>query len=171
MNPTIQTMMERRSIRKYTDQPVTDETMQELYKVIEGTQSWGNTQCWEIVNVQDESLRKQLQTTVPSKNPSYKAIADAPKLLALCARKGRSGYIEDNIDSKHGDWYMYDLGLMTQNLCLAAHSLGLGTVVVGWYDIAAAESILSCPDDVELVNLIPMGYRAQKGHVPPISLL
>lgn len=167
MNPTIQTMMDRRSIRKYTDQSVADETMQGLYKVIEGTQSWGNTQCWEIVDVQDENVRKQLQTTVPSKNPSSKAIADAPKLLALCARKGRSGYIEDKIANKHGDWYMYDLGLMTQNLCLAAHSLGLGTVVVGWYDIDAAERILNCPDDVELVTLIPMGYRAQKGHVPP----
>ena len=91
MNPTIETMMERRTIRKYTDQPVTDETMQELYKVIEGTQSWGNTQCWEIVDVQDEKLRKQLQATLPSMNPSYKAIAAAPKLLAVCARKGRSG--------------------------------------------------------------------------------
>ena len=166
MNPTIQTMMDRRSIRKFTDQPVTDETMQELYKVIEGTQSWGNTQCWEIIDVQAESIRKQLQATVPSKNPSYRAIANAPKLLVVCARKGRSGYIEDKIDGKHGDWYMYDLGLMTQNLCLAAHSLGLGTVVVGWYDIDAAERILNCPEDVELVTLIPMGYRAQKGHVP-----
>jgi nitroreductase len=117
--------------------------------------------------VQDENVRKQLQATVPSKNPSSKAITDAPKLLALCARKGRSGYIEDKIANKHGDWYMYDLGLMTQNLCLAAHSLGLGTVVVGWYDIDAAERILNCPDDVEPVTLIPMGYRAQKGHVPP----
>lgn len=67
---------------------------------------------------------------------------------------------------------MYDLGLMTLNLCLAAHSLGLGTVVVGWYDLEAAERILNCPDDVEVVTLIPMGYRAQKGHVPthrPVS--
>lgn len=166
MNPTIETMMERRTIRKYTDQSVTDETMQELYKVIEGTLSWGNTQSWEIVDVQDENLRKQLQATLPSMNPSYKAIAAAPKLLAVCARKGRSGYIEDKIANKHGDWYMYDLGLMTQNLCLAAHSLGLGTVVVGWYDLEEAERILNCPDDVEVVTLIPMGYRAQKGHVP-----
>lgn len=162
----IQTMMERRSIRKYTDQSVSDETMQELYKVIESTQSWNNTQCWEVVDVQDESIRKRLQATVHPINPSYKTITDAPKLLALCARKGRSGRIKDEIVNKHGDWYMYDLGLMTQNLCLAAHSLGLGTVVVSWYDIDAAERILNCPVGVELVTLIPMGYRAQKGHAP-----
>lgn len=166
MNPTIHTMMDRRSIRKYTDQPVTDDTMQELYKVIESTQSWNNTQCWEVVDVRDESVRQQLQDTVHPKNPSCKTITDAPKLLALCARKGRSGRIKGEIVNKHGDWYMFDLGLMTQNLCLAAHSLGLGTVVVSWFDIDAAERIINCPDDVELVALIPVGYRAQKEHAP-----
>ena len=166
MNPTIQTMMERRSIRKYTDQPVTDETMLELYRVIEGTQSWTNSQCWEIVDVQDEGIRKQLQATVNPKNPSSKAVVNAPRLLALCARKGVSGRIKGEIVNKHGDWYMYDLGIMTQNLCLAAHSLGLGTVVVSWYDIDAAEQVLNCPEDVELLTLIPIGYRAQNGHAP-----
>lgn len=172
MNPTIQTMMERRSIRKYTDQPVSDETMQELYKVIEGTQSWGNTQCWEIVEVKDETIRKQLQETVPGKNPSYRTITDAPRLLALCARKGKSGYINGELVNKHGEWFMFDLGLVTQNLSLAAHSLGLGSVVVSWYDIDAAEKILNCPDDVELLALIPIGYRAKDGHAPkhkPVS--
>ena len=166
MNQTIQTMMERRSIRKYTDQTITDKTMQELYEVIESTQSWNNTQCWEVIDVQDESIRKQLQTTVHPKNPSNKAIVNAPRLLAVCARKGLSGRINGEIVNKHGDWYMYDLGIMTQNLCLAAHSLGLGTVVVSWYDIDAAEQILNCSDDVELVTLIPLGYRAQKEHAP-----
>ena len=63
-----------------------------------------------------------------------------------------TGYIEGNIVNTHGDWYMYDLGLMTQNLCLAAHSLGLGTVVVGWYDLEEAERILNCPDDLEVAT-------------------
>jgi len=166
MNQTIQTMMERRSIRKYTDQPVSDETMRQLYEVIQSSQSWNNTQCWEIIDVQDESIRKELQATVHRKNPSNRTIVNAPRLLVVCARKGSSGRINDEIVNKHGDWYMYDLGIMTQNLCLAAHSLGLGTVVVSWYDIDAAEQILNRPDDVELVSLIPMGYRAQKGHAP-----
>ena len=61
---------------------------------------------------------------------------------------------------------MYDLGLMTQNLCLAAHSLGLGTVVVGWFDQARADEILNSPQDIEVVSLLPMGFRNQKGSVP-----
>lgn len=166
MNQVIQNMMERRSIRKYTDQPISDETMNELFRVIESTQSWANTQCWEIVEVQDKKIRKELQAAVPSMNPASKAVLNAHRLLVICGRKGKSGYVGDEEANKHGDWYMYDLGLMTQNLCLAAHSLGLGTVVVGFFDIEEAEGILNCPDDVEVVSIIPIGYRAQKGHVP-----
>ena len=65
MDPTIETMMARRTIRKYTDRPVTDETMRKLYKVIDSTQSRGNTRCWEIVDVPEDNLRRQLQATLP----------------------------------------------------------------------------------------------------------
>ena len=74
--------------------------------------------------------------------------------------------IGGTMTSKFGDWFMYDLGLATQNLCLAAHSLGLGSVVVGWFDHNKTGTILKTPPDVEVVTLIPMGYRNQKGSVP-----
>lgn len=167
MNEVINTMNERRTIRKYTDQEVSDETMNTLYKVIEGTQSWANSQCWEVVEVRDPERRKGLQNIVPKKNPAYMAIVNAPKLLVLCARKGQSGTIgTSEMVTKHGDWYMYDLGLVTQNLCLAAHSLGLGTVVVGWFDPDKAEEIIEAPEGVDVVSIIPMGYRNQKGVMP-----
>ena len=167
MNSFIETMKQRRSIRKYTDQRVTDETMQELYEVIECAQSWSNTQCWEIVDVQEEALREQIQATVPTSNPAYKAILSASRLLVVCARKGKSGYIANEVANKHGDWYMYDLGIMTQSLCLAAHSLGLGTVVVGWFDIEAVEKLLKCPEGTEVVSLLPLGYTTQVRKGPP----
>ena len=167
MNEILTALEERRTIRKYTDEPVSAEVMAQLYNAIEGTQSWNNSQCWEIVEVRNPELRKQIQDTVPSQNPAYRAIVDAPVLLALCAKKGGSGTLgDDKYITKHGDWYMYDLGIATQNLCLAAHSLGLGTVVVGWFEIEKAEEVIKTPEGVELVSLIPLGYRNQKGVKP-----
>lgn len=166
MNDVINTMFERRTIRKYTDQPIPDETMQQLYEVIESTQSWANTQCWEVVNVIDPEIRKHLQETMPQQNPAYRAIVNAPALLVLCAKKGVSGTIGGTMASKHGDWYMYDLGIATQNLCLAAHSLGLGTVVVGWFDHDKVEKVLNVPTNTEVVSMIPLGYRNQTGSIP-----
>ncbi|MFA9396123.1 MAG: nitroreductase family protein [Halodesulfovibrio sp.] len=172
MNEVMTAMYERRTIRKYTDQEVSEETLRELFKIIESTQSWANSQCWEVVEVRDSELRKALQSTVPTKNPAYTAIVNAPVLLAMCARRGQSGTLgTSEMATKHGDWYMYDLGLATQNLCLAAHSLGLGTVVVGWFDPDKAEGIVNAPEGVEVVSLIPLGYRNQKGVVPKHKLV
>ena len=61
---------------------------------------------------------------------------------------------------------MYDLGLITQNLCLAANSLNIGTVVIGWFDHLKTQEILNCPSGIEVVSLVPMGYINQKGHIP-----
>ena len=167
MNEIITAMLERRTIRKFTEQPVPDATLLQLYEVISSTQSWANTQCWEIVNVVNPDTRNRLQATLPQQNPAYRTVVSAPILLAVCARMGTSGMIGASMGSKHGDWYMYDLGIATQNLCLAAHSLGRGTVVVGWFDHDKAHAILNVPIGIEVVSLIPMGYPNQKGVVPP----
>lgn len=157
----------RRTIRKYTDQPLSDETVDRLLKVIEGTQSWANTQCWEVVLVKSPEVREGLLATIPKKNPGLKALANAPLVMVLCAKRGLSGKIgPGDYATKHGDWYMYDLGIVTQNICLAAHDLGLGTVVIGWFDHDAAEKVLQPPEGVEVVSIIPIGYRAHDGKVP-----
>jgi nitroreductase len=61
---------------------------------------------------------------------------------------------------------MFDLGLATQNLCLTAHELGLGTVIVGLLDHDKAKSVLHVPDTHEVVVLIPLGYPAKSPSAP-----
>jgi nitroreductase len=61
---------------------------------------------------------------------------------------------------------MFDLGIASQNLCLAAHHLGLGTVMVGLFDQDQAKAILNVPEGYELVLLIPLGYPAKKSSAP-----
>jgi nitroreductase len=61
---------------------------------------------------------------------------------------------------------MYDLGIATQNLCLAAHTLGLGTVIVGLFDHEKAGRIINLPVGYELVTMIPLGHPAKIGSAP-----
>jgi nitroreductase len=53
-----------------------------------------------------------------------------------------------------------------QNLCLAAHALGLGTVVVGRFDHQRVAEILGVPQNVEVVAMTPLGYPAAEGSAP-----
>jgi nitroreductase len=157
----------RRSVRKYEERPVPPETLQQVLKAVRWSPSWANTQCWEVVAVQDPAVKAQLQATLPAQgNPAVKAIVQAPVVLAMCARTRSSGYYKDQAATRFGDWFMYDLGIATQSLCLMAHSLGLGTVVVGLFDHDRARRILQVPEGFELVTMIPLGYPAKSGSAP-----
>lgn len=77
-----------------------------------------------------------------------------------------SGLARNSVVASIGDWMMYDLGLATQNLCLMAHSLGLGTVIVGLFDHDRAKEVIHTPDGIDLVAMIPVGYPEKVGNAP-----
>jgi nitroreductase len=167
MADLMEVVRSRRSVRKFEDRPVSDETLAEVLEAVKWAPSWANTQCWEIIMVRDPAIREKLQATFPpAGNPALKAIVRAPVLLALCARLRESGYYKGQVTTHLGDWFMFDLGIAAQNLCLAAHDYGLGTVIVGLFDQLKAKAILKVPDSVELVALVPMGYPAKKSSAP-----
>ena len=157
----------RRSIRKYADRNVPEEMLNQILEAVRWAPSWTNCQCWEVVVIRDPAIKAQLQSTFPPRgNPAFKAIVQAPVLLAICAKSRVSGYYKDLATTKFGDWMMYDLGLATQNLCLMAHHLGLGTVIAGLFDHERARGMIDVPDGFELVTLIPLGYPAKVGGAP-----
>lgn len=156
----------RRSIRRFLEKPIPEESVNTVLEAARWSQSWANTQCWELVVIRDKGVREQLRQTVPPTNPAVKAIAAAPLLLAVCGKLQISGYYKGSTPTKFGDWFLFDLGLVTQNICLTAHALGLGTVVVGLFDHDRAKTILKAPDGCEPVALIPMGHPDQKPSPP-----
>jgi len=156
----------RRSVRKYSDTVVPEDIVHRVLDAVKWSPSWANTQCWEVIRVKDKTLRERLQTTMAKGNPATPSIVTAPVLFALCGKLQSSGYYKGVVTTKFGDWYMYDLGIATQTLCLAAENLGLGTVVVGLFDHAKAADILNIPGGHELVSLIPMGYPEKKPPAP-----
>ncbi len=155
----------RRSIRKYEDKEVTEEQLNQILESVKWAPSWTNSQCWEVIVVKDPAIKEQLQGTL-IKNPSTKAMVQAPVVLVLCGKLKSSGYYKDQVTTKFGDWFMFDLGIANQNICLTAYSLGLGTVIVGLLDHNKAKEILGVPDDYEVVTMIPLGYPAKEPEAP-----
>jgi nitroreductase len=151
----------RRSILKYENRDVPDAL---LYRVLESLRwcpSWGNTQCWEVIVVKDLAKKRELQETLPETNPASEAMVKAPVVLVLCGKLQSAGYHEEQVSTKFGDWFMFDLGIATQTLCLTAYDLGLGTVITGLFDHDRAKEILGVPDNYELVTILPLGYPSE----------
>jgi nitroreductase len=158
MSDILNTIQGRRSIRRYQDKDITDDMLNKLLEAARWAPSWANTQCWHFVVVKNTETKKQIQEAVSPRNPSSLAIVNAPVLLVVCGQLKRSGYYNGEYPTKFGDWFMYDLGLATQNLCLAAHESGLATVIVGLFDHDKVAEIIKLPSEHEVLVLIPLGY-------------
>ncbi len=156
----------RRSIRNYQDRSVPEETLNKILEAVRWSPSWANTQCWEIVVVKDQETKQKLQATLPPTNPGGRAMLEAPIVLVVCGQLQKSGSYKGIVTTKFGDWFLFDLGIATQSICLEAHSLGLGTVVVGLFDQNKAKEALGVPEGYELVAMLPLGYPAKEPAAP-----
>lgn len=157
----------RRSIRKYEEREIPEEMLEQIFEAVRWAPSWANTQCWEIVAVRDPAQKKKLRETLPPKgNPAAGAVEKAPMVLAVCARRNVSGYYKEKASTQFGDWFLFDLGIATENICLAAQDLGLGTVIVGLFDHDQAGKVLNLPDDVQVAVLVPVGFPAKSPSAP-----
>jgi nitroreductase len=156
----------RRSVRAYQDKPVEDEKLHAVLEAVRIAPSWANMQCWRMVVVKDRSTREKISdlSYVESyfapkgykSNPSKKALAQAPVVIALCADPAQSGVLWDQ------NYYLVDAGIAAQNLMLAARDLGLGTVFVGVYDEERLKKLLNIPASIRIVGLLPLGYPTEE---------
>jgi nitroreductase len=156
----------RRSIRNYQDREVPESALQEILEAVRWSPSWANTQCWEVIVVRNQETKQTLQGTLSQGNPATRAMVEAPVILVLAGKMNSSGFYKGQVTTKHGDWYMFDLGIAAQSIALTAQHLGLGTVVVGLFDHNAVKAALGVPEGIEVVAMLPLGYPAKQPAAP-----
>ncbi|MCP4215373.1 MAG: nitroreductase [bacterium] len=157
----------RQSVRIYKPDAIPEDSLNRILEAFRTAPSWANTQAWELVLVSDMEIKTQLQQTVSQRNPSSSAVTDAPLVVCAIGIEGRSGWYGGKPATDRGDWMMFDMGIATEHLALAAASEGLGTVHVGLFDYHKAGEILGIPADRSVIELIPMGFPVTAPrHVP-----
>ncbi len=154
----------RRSIRRFQERDVEEEKIKKIMEAVQQAPSWANLQCWSFIVVRDSSVRQKISELTYVKsffeplgykvNPAQKGIKEAPVVIVACADPSQSGTLWQQ------PYYMTDIGIATQNLMLAAHALGLGTVFVGVFDEEKLKSLLGIPQNIRVVGLFPVGYPA-----------
>lgn len=154
----------RRSIRDFKKEPISKEV---IYKLIEAAQkapSWKNSQVSRYYIV--EELKEELLKYMPDFNINN--AKNAPILIVTTVVKNRSGFERDGSYSTHiKDGFQYfDNGLQVQNLCLKAYEMGLGTLIMGLYDVEKVRKLLDIPEEQEIVTIIAVGYPNEKPEIP-----
>ena len=163
----IEAIQTRRSIRHYKSDIVPEENINAVLEAARWAPSWSNNQCWRFVVVKDKERKAMLAETLSPGNPSQSAVREVPVVIVVCAELGKSGFHEGKLTTNKGDWwYMFDVALAMQNLTLAAHSLGLGTVHIGAFEAQKVAQLLNVPQGTAVVEITPLGYPAEKGKMP-----
>lgn len=153
-------MRGRRSVRAYGDEPLAEGDLERILEAGRAAASWANTQCWEVIVVREAATKQRLAETLSENNPARRAVIAAPVVLVACGRKGRAGYKKGAATTVLGDWLLFDVALFLSNVTHAAFALGLGTVHVGLFDHRKVAEILGVPDDVQVVEIVPLGRPA-----------
>jgi nitroreductase len=152
----MQAIRDRRSIRKYKDQPVERVKIEQVLEAARLAPSWKNMQCWRFLVLQAPAGKLALLDAFPDDNPGKKALAMAPVVIVVCADPAESG-VENGIE-----YYIADTAIAFEHLCLAAQDLGLGTCWMGWYDEAVLKAALGIPAGFRVVGVTPLGYPDQE---------
>ena len=162
-------ILTRRSVRKFTDEPVSHELLEKVVALAAYAPSWKNTQISRYLAIEDPEVRNTIaeEYCLPgANNPNI--IKGAPLLVAQTFVKSRSGYERDGTftTDREDGWQYYDCGIAAQTFCLAAHDLGLATVIMGVFDRKRLQAYLQIPEDQELMALIAVGHPSEVGPAP-----
>lgn len=157
----------RRSVRKFTEQEVSKETIEELVQTASYAPSWKHTQTTRYIAITDSELKSQIASQCCAEH-NQSIINSSPVIIATLIVDKRSGFERDGSFStvREDNWQAFDNGIATQTLCLAANEKGLGTVIMGLYDIDKASEILEVPEGQLLMALIAVGHPAEEPVMP-----
>lgn len=147
----------RRSVRRFAEEPVTPEQVAEVVAAAAYAPSWKNTQIARYILVEDAQKREKIAgDCVLDFTYNANTLSHAPALVALTMVTGRSGFERDGSYSSplEGHWQSFDAGIAAQTFCLAAHALGLGTVIMGIYD-PDKQRCSPCPKDRQWLRSLP----------------
>jgi nitroreductase len=160
-----ETITGRRSVRNYLDSPVSEDDLRKILDAARWAPSWANTQCARYVVVKDPSVKTKLKETLSPNNPARDSFNVCPVVIAVAGKLETAGY-KKGVATDDKQWHMYDCALAAQNMCLAAHALGLATVIVGLFDYHTAGQVLHVPEGFQVICLVPLGYPKKTPDAP-----
>lgn len=165
----LEAIKKRRTIRAYKPTSIDQKTLDAIMDAGRLAPSWGNTQTWRWVVVQDKNIKRQIaETVLRPGNRGTEAVKTAPVVIAACAELNKAG-VRDGQPStdKGGYWFMFDAGLALENMVLAAESFGLGTLFIGGMDAPKAQALLGVPEGFACVIFMVLGYPDEQPEARP----
>ncbi|MEI9881648.1 MULTISPECIES: oxygen-insensitive NADPH nitroreductase [Atlantibacter] len=168
MTPTIELLRSHRSIRHFTDRPITDAQREAIFAGARAASSSSFLQCSTIIRITDPALREKLVTLTGGQ----KHVAQAAEFWVFCADFQRHLQICPDAQLGLAEQLLLgvvDTAMMAQNAMVAAESLGLGGVYIGGIrnNIEEVSELLEIPQQVLPLFGLCLGWPADNPDVKP----
>ncbi|MFP2506527.1 oxygen-insensitive NADPH nitroreductase [Buttiauxella gaviniae] len=168
MTPTIDLLRSHRSIRRFTDEPITDEQRAAIVASAQAASSSSFLQCTSIIRITDKALREQL---VPLTG-GQQHVAQAAEFWVFCADFNRHLQICPEAQLGLAEQLLLgvvDTAMLAQNAFTAAESLGLGGVYIGGIrnGIEAVTELLALPKHVLPLFGLCLGWPDEAHGIKP----
>jgi nitroreductase len=159
---------QRRSIRSYTKEKVTDEEINVLLEAAIRAPSGGNRQTWRFVIIRKPETIEKMYKAASYSTQHQTFVKKAPLMIVVCAdsdiyRRSRLPYRERGISL----FCIQDTAAAVQNLLLAACALSLGACWVGLFNEELVKETLKLPKSMRPVAIIPVGHTKSKAKPTP----
>ena len=159
----------RRSIRKFKAEAVSADILKEIVETARFAPSWKNGQIARYYVVQSAELKQKIaESCVMGFTYNTGTLTKAPAIVVVAYVEKRSGFERDGscTTSKGSEWEMFDAGIATQTLCLAAREKGLGTCIMGIFEDKAVAEAINLPEGQKVGALVAIGYPAEEPAAP-----
>ncbi|MGV8083512.1 MAG: nitroreductase family protein [Coriobacteriia bacterium] len=149
----IEAVLSRRSIRKYTDEPVSEEAVGTLVDAAMAAPSAMNERGTRLVVVRDRATLEQLSKATPFAG----MLAEAQLGFVVCGDT-----LADRFPGMR--YWTVDASAATENVLITAHALGLGAVWIGVYPWKSRMNVVAktvkLPKHVKALSMIAVGHPA-----------
>lgn len=150
-------IFKRRSIRKYTEQEVSDDLIKKLLEAAMCAPSAGNERPWQFIVIKDKERLAKLSDV----SPYAKMTKDASAAIIVCS---------DLSLEKFPGYWVQDCSAATQNILLEVTDNDLGAVWLGVYPmqdrVDYVKNLFNLPENIIPFSVIPVGYPAQLPEAP-----
>ena len=166
---TLKCIETRRSIRKFKSDKIDHTTMEAIVKAASFAPSWKNTQVTRYVVIEDEAVKAKIADEgVLGFEYNSGTIKRAAALVVVTMVHGRSGFERAGsyTTSKEDRWETFDAGIATQTFCLAAHEMGVGSVIMGIFDENKVAELIGLDESQKVAALVAVGYPDEEPATP-----
>lgn len=149
-------LLKRQSDRKYSSKKVEEEKILSCLEAGRLSPSACNSQPWSFVVIDQEPVLQQAQKRIATMEMN-RFVKQVPVLIAIVLEKPNfTASIGSVIKDK--EYPLLDIGIASNNICMQATELGLGSCILGWFDEKGLKQLLDVPESKRIPLVIALGY-------------